>query len=346
MQKINVALAGYGSGGRIYNAPIIAAVEAFAIKKILTASPGNISAARQDFPKATIVKDYSEVLEDKYIDLVVISTPNHLHKDLAEKALKAGKHVVVEKPLTPTFEEAQFLVELARENERILSVNHNRRWDSDIRTIKKVLDQQLLGKVVEYEAHFDRFRAGIKDSWKEQGSNPGSGILYDLGSHLIDQALWLFGPPAEVFAHLRAQRKASEVVDNFELLMLYPELKVTLKAGMLVKEPGPRYQLFGDKGSFIKYGMDVQEEALKNGVKPKSDWGREPKEIWGRFIGPEGIELVKSERGDYREFYRNIAAAIRGKEKPLVSPQQAGMVIKVIQLAYQSHSEKRILPFS
>ena len=345
MSKIKVALAGFGSGGRVYNAPILAAVEDFVITKILTGSPENISAAKLDFPEAVIVGDYSEILEDPEINLVVITTPNHLHKEFTEKALKAGKHVVVEKPLTPTFEDAEYLTRLAREQNRILSVNHNRRWDSDVRTLKKILDQQLLGDVVEFESHFDRFRPEIKNSWKERSQFPGTGILYDLGSHLIDQALWLFGPPEEVFSHLRIQRKAAEVVDSFELLLLYPELKVTLKAGMLIKEPGAKYKVYGTKGSYLKYGMDVQEDALKIGEKPQEDWGLEPEELWGRFNGPEGTTVVESERGDYREFYRNIAAAVRGEAELEVTPQQAGMVVKVIELAYQSHSEKRILPF-
>lgn len=345
MKKIKVALAGFGSGGRIYNAPILAAVEDFVIVKILTGSPVNISAAKQDFPEAAIVGDYSEVLGDPEIDLVIITTPNHLHKEYTEKALKAGKHVVVEKPLTPTFEEAEYLAGLAREQNRILSVNHNRRWDSDIRTLKKILDRKLLGEVVEFESHFDRFRPEIKNSWKERSQHPGSGILYDLGSHLIDQALWLFGPPKEVFAHLRIQREAAEVVDNFELLLLYPRLKVTLKAGMLVKEPGPKYQVFGTEGSYVKSGMDVQEEALKNGEKPLANWGLEPEETWGRLNGSEGSIQVESERGDYREFYRNIAAAVRGEAALDVTPQQAAMVVKIIELAYLSNAEKRILPF-
>lgn len=346
MQKIKVGLAGYGAGGRIYNAPIIAAIDDLTIGKILTRDPQNSLEAARDFPEAEVVREYDKILEDPEVDLIVITTPNHLHKQFAEEALKAGKHVVVEKPFTPSLAEAEFLKQLAREKKRILSVNHNRRWDSDIKTIKKIIDQQRLGKISEFEAHFDRFRPEIKNSWKELRKNPGSGILYDLGSHLIDQALWLFGPPKEVFAHLRAQREDSEVVDNFELLLLYPELKVTLKAGMLVKEPGPRYQVFGTKGSFIKSGMDVQEESLKNGLKPVADWGREPQENWGRISTLEGSGLVESEKGDYREFYRNVAAAIRNQEELQVTPQQAKMVIQIIELAYQSNSEKRIIPFS
>ena len=346
MKPIKVALAGFGAGGRIYNAPIIASVEALRITKILTSSPENIKAAKRDLPKASLVKDFTEILEDSEIDLVVITTPNQLHREYAEKALKAGKHVVVEKPITPTVKEAEVLIKLAQENGRILSVNHNRRWDSDIRTIKRILEEKRLGEVVEYEAHFDRFRPELKDSWKENKENAGNGILYDLGSHLIDQTLWLFGFPEEVFADLRIQRENSEVVDNFELLLFYPGLKITLKAGMMVKEPGPRYQVFGRKGCFRKWGMDVQEEALKKGIHPKdrTDWGVEPEDIWGKISSPSGDETIQSERGDYRKFYENIVASIRGEENLEVTPQQASNVIRIIELAIRSNSEKRVLP--
>ncbi len=259
MKKVRTAIAGYGKGGRIYNAPIISSVDGFVITTILTSSEENIKAAIKEYPKAKIVSDYGKILKDPEIDLVIITAPNHFHKPLAEKALHAGKHVVVEKPFTPTVKEAEELIEVAQKNNLVLSVNHNRRWDSDILTIKKLLKENRLGKVVEYEAHFDRFRTEIKDNWKEESNVPGSGILYDLGSHLIDQALMLFGKPSEVFADLRKQRENSEVTDNFEILLFYPDLKVTLKAGMMVPNPGPSFSVFGRKGSYIKFGRDPQE---------------------------------------------------------------------------------------
>lgn len=347
MKTIHVALAGFGPGGRFFNAPIIDAIKALRITKILTSNPVNRSAAEVDFPEAKVVEDYDEILQDPEIELVVITTPNQFHFEYAEKALKAGKHVVVEKPLAPSVVECRKLIKLAGTADRILSVHHNRRWDSDIRTIKKLLDQGRLGTIVEYEAHFDRFRPEIKDSWKEKKENPGHGILYDLGSHLIDQALWLFGAPKEVFADLQIQRQGSEVADSFELLLFYPGLKVTLKAGMLVADPGPRYQVKGRKASFTKWGLDVQEEDLKKGLKPNvtADWGMEPKEIWGEITGPEGVEIVESERGDYRQFYNNIAKSIRGEEALAVTAEEACQVIRIIETALQSHRERKLLPF-
>lgn len=347
MKKVNTALIGFGSGARVYNAPIIASVEGFRVHSIMTSNPKNQKAAKEDFPDARIITDYSDALRDKEIELFVICLPNHLHFDFAEKALMAGKNVILEKPFTVSTEQADKLIELSKEKELLLSVHHNRRWDSDILTIQKLLNEEKLGKVVEYEAHFDRFRNFIKEGWKEEKEIPGSGILYDLGSHLIDQALLLFGKPKEVFAVLQKQRENSQVTDNFELLLLYPELKVTLKAGMLVKEPGPRYKLFGRKGNFTKFGMDVQEEALKNGEKPGNNptWGKEPEEIWGKLNTIDGISTYESVPGDYRKLYQNIYQALTEQEELHVKPEEARDVIRIIELAKKSHTEKRIVEF-
>lgn len=348
MKNIDVALAGFGSGARFFNAPIISSVEGFKIKKILTSTPSNIQAAKVDFPEAIVVKDYSEILEDPSIDLVVIATPNHLHKEQTAKALKAGKHVVVEKPLTPSVQEAEELITLAKSRNKILTVNHNRRWASDFLTIKKILEERRLGRIVEYEARFDRFRKELKNNWKQQKENPGNGLFYDLGSHLIDQAILLFGPPKEIFANLQIQRENALVVDSFELLLFYSQLKVTLKAGMLIKENGPTYSISGTEGTFLKYGADVQEEALKRGEKPKDDvdWGREPELIWGKLNTIQGLATVESERGNYKRIYQNLYQAILGKEDLEVTAEEAKTVIEVIEVALQSHCEKRIVSFS
>lgn len=347
MKKLRTALAGYGSGGRVYNAPVISSVPGYSIEKILTSSRENIQAAQNDFPEAQVVQDYNDILQDNTIDLVIILLPNHLHYTYAKKALSKGKHVVVEKPFTTTVKEAEELLHLARQNDLVLSVNHNRRWDSDIRTIKKLLQEEKLGDIVEFEARFDRFRSKIKDSWKENPELPGSGILYDLGSHLIDQALMLFGTPTEVFADIRMQRKGAKVADNFELLLFYPNLRVCLKAGTLVKEKGPAYSVFGTQGTYLKYGADVQEEALKQGVRPANDpdWGKESEALWGKLNTLEEEKKLESLPGDYRKLYENVYQAIT-EQKPLaVTSEQARDVIKVIELAYQSHSARRAIAF-
>lgn len=345
MVEINTALAGYGSGGRIYNAPVLSSVDGFRVSKILTTSPENVSAAESDFPKASVVAEFKEITSDPAVDLVIILLPNHLHHKFVKAALEAGKHVLVEKPFTTTVLEADELIELARQKKLVLSVHHNRRWDSDVRTAKKLLQKGILGEVVEYEAHFDRFRDKVKTGWKEQPGIKGSGILYDLGSHLIDQALSLFGTPKEVFADIGIQRKAAKVPDNFHLLLFYPNLRVILRAGMLVKEKGPTISIFGSKGSFVKYGVDVQEEALKNGEKPRdhSEWGKEPREIWGRLNTTSEEKLVESERGDYRLLYKNLYEAIVNAAPLEVTPQQARDVIKAIELAQKSNFERRVI---
>lgn len=347
MKQLHTAFVGYGSGGRIYNAPVISSVPGFSIDKILTSSKENIKAAEEDFPAAEVVQDYEKILEDPKIDLVLLVLPNHLHYSFAKQALEAGKHVLVEKPFTPHLREANELIKLAFQSNLVLSVNHNRRFDSDFKTIKKVIENGILGKVVEYEAHFDRFRNQVKSGWKENRKIPGSGILYDLGSHLIDQALTLFGLPDEVFADIRIQREAARVPDNFELLLFYPNLKVTLKAGMLVKEKVPTYSLFGTKGSFVKYGVDVQEEALKKGKKPADhpNWGIEPREIWGKLNTVDEEKLVESEPGNYRTVYQSIYDAITEGTPPAVSPQQARDVIRIIEAAQQSMDERRVITF-
>ncbi len=349
MKNLQVGLAGFGPGGHIFNAPIIESTAGFLISAAMTSNPQNRKVAREKYPQADVVTEYEQLLENDQLDLIVITTPNHTHYPMAKKALLAGKHVVVEKPFTVTTREAEDLIRLSQEQQLVLSINHNRRWDSDFQTVRRVIASNRLGKVVEYQAHFDRFRNYIKPGWKEQKEVPGSGILYDLGSHLIDQALLLFGFPAEVFAILSSQRADSTVTDRFEVYLLYPDLKVRLSAGMLVKKPGPRYTLLGQKGSFLKFGMDPQEEALKAGQTPSTtpDWGVEEPHLWGELHldnnGDTHLEKIKSESGDYRKFYQNIYQAIVNKVPLEVTPEQAKRVIQIIEAAYRSHMSKQVV---
>lgn len=347
MKQVKTAFAGYGAGGSIYNSPILSSVPGYKVEKILTTSKQNIDTAKRDFPEAVIVREYSAILEDPDIEFVIIVLPNHLHYSFAKEALKAGKHVLVEKPFTPHVKEANELISLAHEKKLVLSVHHNRRWDSDFLTVKKVIQKGLLGRVVEYEAHFDRFRNAIKPGWKEEKENAGSGILYDLGSHLIDQALHLFGLPEKVFADIRIQRENATVPDAFELLLFYPNLKVTLKAGQLIREKGPAFQVFGTKGSFVKFVGDIQEEDLKQGKKPVNNpqWGLEPKESWGKLNTVDEEKFLESEKGDYPFLYKNLFKAITENEPLAVTPQQARNVIKVIEAAQKSLDEQCVVTF-
>lgn len=349
---INVGLIGYGMAGRVFHAPILTCVPGLALTKIRETRKENIAIANQRYPNAEIVSDSKHIFADPTIDLVVIGTPNTSHHPLAKEALLAGKHVVVDKPFTVTSAEADELIEVAKKAGKILTVHQNRRWDSNAKTVKKVIASGMLGNIVEFEAHYDRFRNFFrKDAWREEDI-PGAGILYDLGAHLIDEAQILFGMPKEVFADIRIQRAGGKTTDNFELIFYYPNLKVTLKGGMLVREPGPTFLVLGDQGTFVKYGMDVQEEALKAGLTPLDtpDWGKEPENIWGKinteYKGMHLVGKIESEVGDYRGFYENVYKAIIGEEELIVKPEHGRNTIKLIELATQSSKEKRTITVS
>ena len=346
--QINVGLVGYGMAARVFHAPVIQSVPPLKLKTIVERHGDD---SRTHYPDIKVVRDVSSLLQDANIDLVVIATPNISHFDLARQSLLANKHVVVEKPFTNTSAEAQQLIELAQQQNRLISVNQNRRWDGDFQTIKKLIAAKLLGRLVDYEAHFDRFRNQPRQNvWKEQ-EGPGSGILFDLGSHLIDQAQVLFGLPRMLTADIRVQRDGGRVVDNFEVILHYDDLKVTLRGGLLVREPGPRFTLHGTEGSFLKYGLDPQEEALNQGRTPdEPHWGEESKDLWGtlntQVAGLHVEGRVETIPGRYQTFYENIADAIKGRAELAVRPEEARNTIRMIELAIQSHEEKRTVPFS
>lgn len=349
-EEINVGLIGYGLGGKCFHAPIIASVSGLKLFKVYTTKAENVQHLEEKYKDVHAVSRVDDIIDDPGIQLVVIATPSPLHFETAKRALEKGKNVVVEKPFTAATEEADKLISLAKATNKVLTVHHNRRWDSDFKTVEKIVNSTLLGDIVNYEANFDRFNPGFKHNWKEKNA-AGSGVLYDLGSHLIDQALCLFGPPQEVFADLEIQKQGGAATDYFELLLKYPSLNVKLKAGSLVREQGPHFAIHGTKGSFIKYGLDVQEAALRKGLLPKdtADWGKEPEELWGKInTEVDGLHIigkVESETGDYREFYKNVYEAVLGKDALKVMPQQARNTIKIIELAEQSSSEKRWVTF-
>ncbi len=351
-KSINVGLIGFGMAGRVFHAPFITNVPGLHLKKIRETKQDNIKLINSYYPGAEVVNDSLAILQDESIDLVVIGSPNATHFNLAKEALQAGKHVLVDKPFTVTTAEADELIELANRKQKVLTVFQSRRWDSDYKTVQKVIESKVLGNLVEYGAYYDRFRNFIKEgTWKEENL-PGSGLLYDLGSHLIDQALYLFGIPETVTADVQVQRQGSNIVDYFEVNLRYAQLKVILKSGMLVREPGPHFVLHGDQGAFIKHGMDVQEEALKLNRHPHNDpsWGVEPEEQWGTLnTAINGLHFrgkVESEVGDYTGLYQNVYKAILGEEELIVKPEQARNTIRVIELALLSSQEQRTVQFT
>jgi scyllo-inositol 2-dehydrogenase (NADP+) len=346
-ERIQVGIIGYGMASRVFHAPVIESVPGLWLKKVVQRHGDE---SRKRYPWAEVVRDATDLFQDDEIGLVVIATPNNTHFDLAQQALLAGKHVVVDKPFTTTSTEAQELIDLSRKQNRLISVFQNRRWDGDFQTVQKLVDSNLLGRIVEYESHFDRFRNVPRVNWREQ-EVAGSGILFDLGSHLIDQALVLFGLPGMVTADIRIQRDTARVADNFELILHYDALKVTLKSGVLVRELGPRFTLHGTEGSYVKYGLDPQEEALMRGLTPtEMNWGQEPKERWGKLNTQiDGLHFegsVETIAGSYQAYYQNIVDAINGRAKLAVKPEEAKNTIRIIELAQQSAEEKRTVPFS
>ncbi|WP_425514345.1 Gfo/Idh/MocA family oxidoreductase [Clostridium mobile] len=348
----NVGLIGYSSGGRIYNGPIISSINGFNILKIFERKDHNIHHARNNFPKATIVSNLEDILEDPNIDLVIIATPTPLHYSLAHKSLSHHKHTIVEKPFTITTVESNDLIKLSKENNKLLSVHHNRTWDSDFLTVKDIIEKKLLGKLVKYECNFNRFRPEIvSNTWKESPS-PGSGVLYDLSSHLIHQSIYLFGLPEYITANIYIEREGGKAPDSFHIKLQYPDLNVYLNSSMLVRGELPKFTLLGDKGSFIKYGVDPQEEFLKKGLLPnlQDNWGRENENIWGNINtdinGTHIIGKVESKLGDYRKYYENIYNTLLGKEKLIISPEQGRDVIRIIELAIESDMNKSSLPYT
>ena len=347
---LNVGLIGYGMAGQTFHAPIISAIPGLKLKTVVERTSAK---SKEHYPWVKVVPDPQAVLEDETIDLVVIATPNATHFELAKQALLRGRHVVVEKPFTVTSQEAKELIDLARQQNLRLSVYQNRRWDGDFITVKRVLENHWLGRITEYEAHFDRYRNALKpNTWKEKVL-PGSGIVYDLGSHLLDQAQMLFGLPQSITADIRSQRDGTEVEDNFEIILAYTEsLKVTLKAGMLVRELGPHFMLHGTQGSFVKYGLDPQESALKRGLRPQDDphWGTEPEAQWGKLNAEiAGLHFqgnIETTPGDYRSYYKNVYEAIVSQEDLFVKPEQARNTIRMIELAIESNHLKKTLEFT
>jgi predicted dehydrogenase len=260
--------------------------------------------------------------------------------------------VVVEKPFAVTSEEAGELIGLARGRGKVLTAHHNRRWDGDFLTVRRLLADGLLGRLNEYESRFDRFRDEPRPgAWREE-PGPGAGLLYDLGPHLIDQALVLFGRPRAVEADVKRQRSFARTDDFFEVVLHYDDgPRVTLGAGMLAREPTPRFVLRGAEGSFVKYGLDPQEEALKAGRTPAGPgWGVEPPEQWGTLELRAGDghtkRRVETLAGRYQDFYRNVADSIRGRAGLAVEPEEARDAIRVIELALRSSAEQRAVPFS
>lgn len=340
---LNVGLIGFGLAGRAFHAPLIAVTPALRLAAIVTS---RVQEVADLYPQAQAVGSVDALLADPAIDLVVIATPNDSHAPLARAALEAGKHVVVDKPFALTAEDARDLRVLAEARGKMLTIFHNRRWDSDFRTVERLLADNLLGDVQLAELRWDRFRPAIKQGWRET-AQPGGGLLSDLGPHLIDQALHLFGRPERVSADILSQRDDAQVDDYFELTLHYGKRRVIVGAASLVAAPRPRFALHGTRGSFVKYGIDPQEAVLRAGGTPAdAGYGVEDEASWGMLVDGTGSEQrMPSLPGEWPRFYAQVAASISGNAAPPVAPADAIAGLELLEQARRCAREGRVLAF-
>jgi scyllo-inositol 2-dehydrogenase (NADP+) len=344
---VRVGLIGFGLAGQAFHAPVIRAVPGMQLACILERSGVK---AHEKYPDVRVVRTVDELLEDASIQLCVVATPNDSHFALARACLQNGRHVVVDKPFAPTLAESQELVRHAAERGLLITVYQDRRWDGDFKTVRKVVDSGALGKIVEYECRYDRFRPQPKaNAWRERANQPAAGVLFDLGPHVIDQVLVLFGKPKTVTASAFCQRETSQVDDAFDVCFEYPGLRAMLRARIIAFAPGPHFLIHGTNGTFVKYGMDPQEARLRAEDFSKQldwgpSWGEEPEELWGTLsLVGKPSEKIKTERGDYREFYANVRDAIEKKAALAVTPEQALCTMRGVQLSHKSSRERRTI---
>jgi predicted dehydrogenase len=344
---ISVGLVGFGFAGRVFHAPIISAVAGLKLRAILQRSSNEAALC---YPEAQVVKSMDELLAIDEIKLIVIATPNVFHYPLARECLLAGRDVVVDKPFTTTYSEAAELVNLAKQHGRLLTVYQNLRCNGDFRTIRRLVESGSLGRIVLYEAHFDRYRLQVRpDAWRER-AEPGSGVFFDLGVHLIDQAMVLLGLPEAIAADIRIERDGAVVDDAFDVTMQYPRNRVLLRACMTALAPDIRYIVRGESGAFVKFGIDPQEEALKRGEIPHDEtWGREAREKWGMLYTPDGnsirTEAIPTIPGDYRLFYANVRDAILGDAPIDVTHEQMLNVVGALESARESSHRRCTVAF-
>lgn len=345
MKAINTALCSFGMSGYVFHAPFIDVHPEFNLYGVWERTKNN---AQAKYPNIKTFRRLEEMLADENIELVVVNTPSITHYDFTKQAINSGKNVIVEKPFTATLAQAEELIQLAKEKNVTLSVYHNRRYDSDFKTVKKILDEGWIGEIVEAEIHYDRYDPGLSYKVHKETPTAGVGSLYDLGSHLIDQALVLFGMPKAIYADLDTFRPNSKVEDYFDVKLIYSSHRVTLKSSYYVREIMPGNILHGTKGSFIKSKADVQEAALQAGKIPGTqNWGAELDKEKGLLHTEKDGKIIREHvptlEGDYMAYYEGIYQALRNNKSVPVSATDGLNVIKVIEAAIQSNKEKRVV---
>ncbi len=335
---LNVALCSYGMSGKVFHAPLISAEPCLHLHTIL--QRGEPSAIMQ-YPQVHIAKTFEEIIANPQIDLVVVNTPNELHYPMTQAALRAGKHVVVEKPFTLSVAEGKELIALAQQQQKVLSVFQNKRLESDHLDTKKIIDSGLLGRIVEVEWHYDRYRTNITHKkWKED-KLPGSGTWFDLGIHMLDSMLCLFGKPQAVYADMRSLRRAEGATDYFNVCFHYADMRVLLRSNTYVSEKGATVTIHGDKGSFLKFGQDVQEAQLMRGTLPgMQGWAQPGEDNYAVVHHHNGFETKREisagQRGCYEQYYQNICAAIQGAAPLAFLPGQSLLGVELLLAAEQS----------
>jgi scyllo-inositol 2-dehydrogenase (NADP+) len=345
--ELRVALLGYGLAGAVFHAPLISAAPGMRLAMVLTRDHQRQYRAHADHPGAAIVESIEEVIARRAeIDVVVVATSNAAHVPLARAAIDAGVAVVVDKPLASDLDDARALVEHAARRGVMLTVFHNRRWDGDFLTVRRLMGEGALGHVHRFESRFERWRPEVGPGWRER-SDPaeGGGLLLDLGSHLVDQALVLFGPVVSVYAECDVRRAGAEVDDDtFVALTHASGVRSHLWVSATAARLGPRLRVLGDRAAYVKYGLDVQEAALQNGrVVGGEGWGEEPAEDWGILgAGPDAAPL-RTEPGAYQRFYEGVVRAVRDGEPPPVAPSDAVAGMEILNAARRSHDERRVV---
>jgi len=345
MTMLNVALCSYGMSGKVFHAPLISAEPQLHLHSIFQRSSNS---ALEDYPSVNIVKSFEDILNNPDIDIVVVNTPNEHHYSMIKAALLADKHVVSEKPFVIDLQQGKELIALAKQQQKILAVFHNKRLETDHLTVQKILSQEPLGRVIEIESHYDRYRTNVTHkAWKENDL-PGAGTWFDLGIHMVDSMLCLLGRPIAVNADMRSLRRAEGATDYFNVCFHYPDMRVLLRSNTFVSEKGATVSMHGDLGSFLKFGQDVQEQQLVNGTLPyQRNWAEHGNDNFGTLnahhLGTSKRERIESERGCYEIFYRNIADTILGKAELQFTAEQGLLAVEMILAAEQSHKLQKTI---
>jgi len=344
---IRVALLGYGLAGAVFHAPLIASVEGLELAAIVTHAEERRARARRDHPNAALLDSPEEVWERVGdLDLVVVAAANRAHVPLARSSIEAGLAVVVDKPLAASAGESRSLVRDARERGVMLTVFQNRRWDGDFLTLRGLLKEGALGEVARFESRFERWRPELSGGWRESGDpQDAGGLLNDLGSHLVDQALFLFGPAAKVYAELDTRRAGAQTDDDSFVALLHESgVRSHLWMSAVAAQLGPRFRVLGSRAAYVKFGIDVQEELLHAGRRPDDPlWGREPEDRWGSLGAGDELRRIPTVPGAYQRFYEGVMLALREDASPPVDPDGVVAGLEVLDAARKSARERRVV---